>query len=227
MKSERKVEILIGVLFLTATVTFMIGDGGMIGPIVDDADYLDEVDENKTLLITGVLIAFIDVIAILGIAVLFYPILKKYDEHAALGYLGVRIAEFAILILYLLVPLLLIDISQEYVEAGIQADSNLLDFGTLLLALRYWTWMFILIINGLATLMLSYALYHSKLVPRSLSVLGLIGGIVLLSGTALDMLGHIDVDSGVGMISVLPGGLFELFLPIWLFVKGFNLSVTD
>ena len=73
--------------------------------------------------------------------------------------------------------------------------------------------------------MLAYLLYQSKLIPRSISVLGLIGGAVLLAGTSLAMLGLIDVDQGAGMLAVLPGGLFELILPIWLFVKGFNPSV--
>jgi len=57
--------------------------------------------------------------------------------------------------------------------------------------------------------------------------LGLIGGAVLLLGTALDMFGLIDVDQGAGLLVVLPGGLFELILPIWLIVKGFNPSGFD
>jgi hypothetical protein len=67
-------------------------------------------------------------------------------------------------------------------------------------------------------------LYKSKLVPRFLSVWGLIGGAVILIGTSVDMFGLIDVNQGAGMIVVLPLGLFELILPIWLFVKGFNSS---
>ena len=38
------------------------------------------------------------------------------------------------------------------------------------------------------------------------------------------MFGLIDVDQGAGLIAVIPGGLFELLLPIWLIVKGFNSS---
>jgi hypothetical protein len=43
----------------------------------------------------------------------------------------------------------------------------------------------------------------------------------------LDMFGLIDVDQGAGLLVVLPGGLFELILPIWLIVKGFNPSAID
>jgi hypothetical protein len=70
-------------------------------------------------------------------------------------------------------------------------------------------------------------LHKSKLVPRFLSVWGLIGGAVILIGTSIDMLGLIDVNQGAGMMVVIPLGLFELILPIWLFVKGFNPSAID
>jgi hypothetical protein len=119
-------------------------------------------------------------------------------------------------------PLLLITLSQEYVKAGAPDASSFQTLGAVLIALRLWSWRLIYIINGVATLILAYLLYQSKLIPRSISVLGLIGGAVLLAGTSLAMLGLTDVDQGAGMLAVLPGGLFEFILPIWLFVKGFN-----
>jgi len=74
--------------------------------------------------------------------------------------------------------------------------------------------------------MFAYLLYQSKLIPRFLSVWGLIGYAVLLPGTLLDMLGHIDAQQGAAFVIVfLVGGLFEVpVLPIWLFVKGFSSS---
>ena len=57
-------------------------------------------------------------------------------------------------------------------------------------------------------------------------MLGLIGYPVLLLAAVLDMLGIVDTVSGAGLIGLVPGGLFELLLPIWLFVKGFNLTAT-
>jgi hypothetical protein len=69
-------------------------------------------------------------------------------------------------------------------------------------------------------------LYRSKLVPRPLAVLGLIGYPVLLAGAVLAMFGVIDVTQGAGMLAMLPGGLFELILPIWLLAKGFSHPVV-
>jgi len=223
MISNRKTAIIVGVLFLTATATAMLGDS-LVVSILNAPDYLINLYPNRTQVIIGVLIAFINALAVVGIAVLLFPILKKQNESIALGYVGIRTAEFPILLVWLLSPLLLITLSQEYVKAGAPDASSFQTLGAVLIALRLWSWRLIYIINGVATLMLAYLLYQSKLIPRSISVLGLIGGSMLLAGTSLAMLGLIDVDQGAGMLAVLPGGLFEFILPIWLFVKGFNSS---
>ncbi len=77
-------------------------------------------------------------------------------------------------------------------------------------------------VSGTAGLVLSSALLTSRLVPRNLSMLGLIGYPVFLVGTILAMFNLIDVTHGAGMLALVPGGLFELILPIWLFTKGFT-----
>jgi hypothetical protein len=77
-------------------------------------------------------------------------------------------------------------------------------------------------VSGAAGLVLSSALLTSRIAPRNLSMLGLIGYPVFLVGTILAMFHLIDVTHGAGMLALVPGGLFELILPIWLFTKGFT-----
>jgi hypothetical protein len=77
-------------------------------------------------------------------------------------------------------------------------------------------------VSGLAGLVLSSALLTSRIVPRKLSMLGLIGYPVFLVGSILAMFKLIDVTHGTGMLALVLGGLFELLLPIWLFTKGFT-----
>jgi hypothetical protein len=50
---------------------------------------------------------------------------------------------------------------------------------------------------------------------------------MLLLAAVLDMLGIVDTVAGAGLVGLVPGGLFELLLPIWLFVKGFNSIASD
>jgi hypothetical protein len=77
-------------------------------------------------------------------------------------------------------------------------------------------------VSGAAGLVLSSALLTSGIVPRNLSVLGLIGYPVFLVGSMLATFNLISVTHGAGMLALVPGGLFELILPIWLFTKGFT-----
>jgi hypothetical protein len=102
------------------------------------------------------LIAFFLASTIVGIAVMMFPILKKHNEPIALGYVGFRIAEFVIIIVYLIIPLLLITLSQEYVKAGDPDASYFQTSGTLFQAVRYWALRMVWIFNGLAGLMFCY-----------------------------------------------------------------------
>ena len=82
-------------------------------------------------------------------------------------------------------------------------------------------------VSGAAGLVLSSALLTSGIVPKNLSKLGLIGYPVFLVGAILTMFDIIDVTHGAGMLALVPGGLFELVLPIWLFTKGFAADQSE
>ena len=62
-------------------------------------------------------------------------------------------------------------------------------------------------------------LFRSRLIPRPIATLGLPA---LLVGCVLDVFNLVDVTQGVGLIALVPGGVFELILPIWLLAKGFT-----
>jgi hypothetical protein len=76
-----------------------------------------------------------------------------------------------------------------------------------------------------AGLVLTPVLLTSRLVPRSLSVLGIAGRALLLAGVVCDLLGIADVGwhvSPAGIVFLAPGGLFELLFPLLLIVRGFS-----
>jgi len=191
MNSHRKTAIIVGVLFLTSTVAFMLGSMSIQSYFIDKHPNINQ-------LIIGVLLEVYCGVAVAGIGVMMFPILKKFNERLALGYVIFRIIECAIIIVSGIYLISLLKLIQDY-------D------------------LMIYLFTGIGGLIFSYLLYRSKLVPRLISILGLIGYALLLTGTLLDMLGHVDLD-GAGMIVLLPGGLFEVILPIWLIVKGFNPS---
>ena len=190
MNSTRKIAVLVGVLFLAATMTFMTGSGLI-------RSFFTYENPNQTSLLIGALLEIACGVAVAGIGVLMFPILKMFNRRLALGYVVFRVIECAII-----------------VAGGIYMVSLLSPI---------WKYeMILFLFTGLGGLIVSYLLYQSNLIPRLLSVLGLIGYALMSIGVLLDLLGYFSMSTNLGMLVYLPGGLFELFLPIWLFVKGFN-----
>ncbi|MHC4536376.1 MAG: DUF4386 domain-containing protein, partial [Planctomycetota bacterium] len=167
-------------------------------------------------------------VAVVGIAVLLFPILKKHNEPIALSYVGFRIIESAVIFVSAINILLLITLSREYDKVGAPYTSSYQTLGTLFVAGHYWAFQMVIIICGVAGIVLCYLLYRSKLIPRFISILGMIGYPLSLAAPLFEMFDIIDTLEGAGIIMYLPGALFEIILlPIWLFVKGFNSSAID
>jgi len=70
-------------------------------------------------------------------------------------------------------------------------------------------------------LLLGSLLYQSRLVPRVLPLLGLIGAPLLIAAQTAIMLGFIGRLSPLAAIGAIPIALWEFSLGVWLFVKGF------
>jgi hypothetical protein len=218
MNTSRKTARLVGVLFITAMVA-----GGLrfflLDPILDAPDYLINVSANENRVIIGALSFFILAVALAGIAIVMYPILTKHNEALALGYVGARIVEGVLFIVAILTILTLLTLSQEFVKAGAPDASYFQTTGDLLLAVRYYAYNVLWPITlSLGALMFYYLLYRSKLIPRWLSVWGLIGA-PLFPAAPLSLFG-----STISDLFVLPLVVNEVILAVWLIVRGFNPS---
>ena len=83
-----------------------------------------------------------------------------------------------------------------------------------------------LIFLGLGGVILTSMLYRMKLVPRMIAAFGFIGYALLLPGAILALFGVLDsTPGGPGTIMAVPVAIWEIIImPIWLFMKGFNVS---
>jgi len=216
---EKKTARIVGLLFITATVASSLGFA-ILDPILNAPDILVSVSANTTQVMIGVLLLLIDSAAVVGIAVLMFPILKKYSEALALGYAGFRVIEATVIIVASIILLSLLTLSQEYVQAAAPDASCFQTLGSLLLAVWDWALLLgIMIVFGLTALILNYLLYQSELIPRWLSGWGLIGAILLLAAGLLEIF-----DINLTDLINLPIALQEMVFAIWLIVKGFNSS---
>ena len=196
MEATRNTGRIIGVLFLTLMIAYTIG-AILIDPILGLPNYLLEASENKSNLLIGVLFDLLNAVAYLGIAVLVYPIFKIFSERLALLYLGFRIIEFAMQLISDMSPLLLITVSQDFITANEHDTSSFQALGSVLLALRFWANQMVFTTYALGAIIFYYLAYHLKLIPRFLSVWGLIGAPLVLVSVIFDSCDIISITSFV------------------------------
>jgi len=221
MNSNRKTAIIVGVLFITSTVAGILSVV-LLGPIINAPDYLINVSAKENQVIIGALLEVIMAAAFVSIPVMLFQILKKHNKSIALGYVVARIFEAVPVVVGVISLLSLLTSSQEYVVGT--PDASFQTLGTLLLAVRDWTHLLgPMIFASLGALMFNYLLYKSKLIPRFISVWGLIGATLFLAAGLLGMFG-LDPFSMISIFLILPHALQEMVLAIWLIVKGFNSS---
>jgi len=226
MNSNRDIAIFVGVLYILAAVTAIIGFA-LYQPILNDPLCIINGTSNDTQVFWGAFNELILAFSIIGISVLMFPIINKENESLAVGYVCFRLLEAILIIIGIICLLSIVTLSQEFAK---EVDPNLSSFlttGNLLVTIHNWT--FLLGPNlalGPSTLMMSYFLYDSKLVPRFISVMGLVGGTLILVYALLVMFGVFLQDSTWGAILGIPVFAYEMSLAVWLIVKGFNSSVV-
>jgi len=223
---NRKTARRVGALFLIAMVASLLGGVGFIEPVINAPDYLVAVSEHETQVIIGVLLELLNGIAVLGIGVLMFPILKRHNESIALGYLGFRIVESVFCCAIVISPLSLIALSQQYLQAGAAEAAYLQSVGVLSIAERAGVSnLLIPVFLSLGALLLYYLMYQSKLLPRFIAVWGLVGATLILVLNVL-LTFNLEIGIGLGMVFALPMITNEIFMGIWLIAKGFNPSAV-
>ena len=217
MDSYRKTAIIVGVLFIIATVTAILS-GIFLGSTLDALN-LTTVFANQNQVIIAVIFELILAVSVFAIGFMMFPILKKHVESLALGYVGIRLIEAVFILVASLSLLSLLTISQQYVAGSL--DSSIL--GSLLLVLRDWSLVIgTLIFLGLGGMSLNYLLYHSKLIPRWLSIWGLIGAALVLLYGLLSLFSFSPALMSTLNLLAAPIAVQEMVFAVWIIIKGFN-----
>ena len=169
MNANKRTARTVGALFIIAIVTSITG-GLMIESVLTDSDVLSNVSTNESLLILGVLLELINGIAVIFIVAMFFPILKQQDEAMALGYVGFRLIEVAIIVAAVIAPLTLVVLSQEYLATAPDASVSESIGASFVVARQRMLGQLLGIFFGLAGLLFYTLLYQTRLVPRFISI---------------------------------------------------------
>ena len=223
MNTYKKTAITVGVLFIVATVAGVLSALVLLQPVLTAPDYLVKFSENENKVILGVILDLIGAGAFVGIAVVIFPVLKKFNETIALGYVVARSFEAVPFIIGNTFLLALLALGQQYVQAGTPDASYFQTLGTALLAAYDWTQLLgPRVLASLAAVPFFTLLFQSKLLPRWISVWGLLAAIALLTGALLSV--FTSISPTITLLIISPIAVQEMVMAGWLIVKGFNPS---
>lgn len=220
MKANRGTAVIVGVLFIIGTASGILS-ALFTGSILGAPDYLAQVAANEMQMITGAFFILLMGLSLAMVPVMMYPLFRKQNEALALGAVVFRgPLEAATYILMVVSWLLLIVLSQEFVNAGAPDNSGYQALGTVLLKANEMINPVLEIVFSLGAVMFYTLFYQSRLIPRWLSGWGLIGAAVYLFTGVMALFG---TDMGF-LLALL--GLQEMVMAIWLIVKGFNVPAV-
>jgi hypothetical protein len=221
MDSMRKTALVAGVLYL---ITFIssIPAVFLLDPVLSNPNYIVGAGAD-TQVIGGAFLDLVNAIASIGTAVALFSVVRRQNEGFALGFVTARMFEAAVIVVGVVSILAVVTLRQAG-ATGADAAS-LVTTGRALVAIRDWT--FLLgpsLIPGVSALLLGYLMYRSRLVPRLIPTLGLVGGPLLISSAVGTMFGVNDAVSLWSGVALLPIFLWELSLGLWMTFKGFQRS---
>lgn len=218
--SIKKTAKFVGALFLVQMIAASVSHSAMLAPILYGENFLVSVSAKPTTVIVAMLLDLICGLSVFGISVLLYPVLKKYNESIALWYVGLRLNEWICLTISGILLLTILSISKEFVQTGMQ-NYNLQTLAKYLLKARGFTKILMLLGFCFSAAMFYYLLFKSKLLPQFISIWGMIGIVLLFIEVMSNIFGH----SIGGILIMLPMGLNEIFLGMWLIIKGFDTNI--
>jgi len=219
--TDRTAARVVGALFITATVAFTLAVV-VLQPVLGAPDYLTKASLSGNRVATGALFELINHIAVVGIAVAIYPVLRRFSERLAIGYVAARSIEAVLFAIGTMHLLTLVAVSREFVAAGTPPTSHFQTLGAVLLAGHDWDDAALAFTAfSLGALILNYALYQARLVPRWLSVSGLVSAALILAARMMVVYG-IELSSATQIVFDAPIALQEMTFAVWLIVKGFN-----
>jgi hypothetical protein len=131
---------------------------------VSSPDYLEQVYPNKYSVIFAVLLEFINSAAVVGIAIIIYPIIKQYNERIALGYVAFRIIEAIMLLMGILALLSVMTLSKEFIGTTVTNVDHLHAMATVLKAERYIDFQLGMIPLAICGFILCITFYQYRLV---------------------------------------------------------------
>jgi uncharacterized protein DUF4386 len=216
MKTYRKNALGVGIFYIIGTVSGVLSMLNL-GSFLNDPDYLVNMAADETNVILGALYIFIMGLALTMVPILLYPLFRKYNHVLALGAVVFRgVLEAVAYSAQTALWLIFLTLSLEYNLAGSGETGMFQHLGAIFLQTDTWLAHILSVVFSLGALMIYWVFYRTKLIPRWLSVWGLIGGVLYLISPMVGFFGP-DWNFLQMLLAVQ-----EMAMALWLIIKGFN-----
>ena len=211
MTASRKTSLTAGILYLLTFIS--IPTLSLYHEIHQPNFVISSAPSNDVVL--GGMLELVMALACIGTALAFYPVLKKQNEMLALGFVAARILEATLIFAGVASLLTVLNLRSLGAEAQVVSRGLVMLYDRLFLISQS----FIPAVNGL---LLGSLLYQTRLVPRILPIIGIIGAFTLVAGDVAVLYGVFDQRAPIAGLSAVPIALWEFSLGIYLVVKGFK-----
>ena len=222
MTSLRKTALVAGIFYL---ITFIsIPTLALYGPVKNHRDWI-LTSGSSTAVLVGAFLEVIVALAGIGTAVTLYPVVKRQNEGFALGFVTSRLLEAAMIFTGVLSLLSLVTLRHDLGAAAGANAAALVTAGASHVAVYNWTMLLgQTLMPCINALLLGTLMYRSRLVPRIIPIVGLIGAPLLIAGVIVTLFAGTGHISALQAIGTLPVAAWEFSLGVWLVVKGFRPS---
>ena len=213
---------LAGVLYLITFVS--IPTLALYRPVKDHADFVLGVGSDTGVL-WGALSEVVVGLAGIATAVVLFPVLKRQNESAALGMVTARVLETSLIFVGVISLLSIVTLRTDVATTAGADRASLVTAGHGLVAVYNWTFLLSQsLMPVIVDVLLGYLLYRSRLVPRVLPIMALVGAPLLLASDLAVFFGVYDKGSTLDGLAVVLIAAFEFAFGVWLVVRGFNPS---
>jgi hypothetical protein len=221
MNTNRRSAAIIGALYIIGTVAGVLSVVFAM-PLLSPPDDLARIAGAGNQLVVAALLVLTMGLALALVPVVLYPIARMYNEPLALGYVVFRGALETIAYVGTVASwLALVAVARDSAQMDAAATRPM---GMVLLATRDAFGNILIIVFSTGALMLYSLLYQSRLVPRWLSVWGLVAILMHLATVFVVLLTGADPMSPTLLVLNVPIFLQEMVMAIWLIAKGFSPS---
>ena len=226
MTPVRKTALIAGLAYIATFVFSIPVKFGFWADVLDKPDFVLGAG-NDTTVLWGALFEVLTAFACIATAVSLYAVARRHSDRAALGFVTSRVLEAAMILMGVLSILAVYTLRQDVAGTAAADSGALVTARHALVAVHDWT--FLIgpgVMAAVNALLIGSVMYRSRLLPRFIPTLGLIGAPLLLASCIATLFGAWDQVSGPALLLVLPIAVWELSFGVYMTVKGFKPS-TD